>query len=107
MYLHNNKTKGSLKWIIIIVVGIILASYFFDFSVKDAVEDEQTQSNFNYIKIEVSDFYNEHLKKHVDYIWKDIFVDLIWKSFVGDLEKMKAGETPDAFKAGPRVNIEN
>ena len=42
--------RGFIKWIIIIIIGLILASYFFDFSVQDAIEDERTQSNWEYIQ---------------------------------------------------------
>jgi len=104
-YLHKKRQQGSLKWIIIIIIAIVVASYFFDFSVQDAVEDEQTQSNFSYIQTETNKFYTEHLKKSIDYFWNDIFIDLIWDSFKGDLEKLKAGEMTAAQEAGPGIDL--
>ncbi|MAQ77404.1 hypothetical protein CL684_02675 [Candidatus Campbellbacteria bacterium] len=66
---YLQKEKGSIKWIILIVIAVIIASYFFDFDVQEAVEDEQTQSNFAYIKESLINFYNEHLAQIVEPIW--------------------------------------
>lgn len=104
-HMNNSQSKGSLKWIIIIIVGLILSSYFFDFSVQDAVEDEQTQSNFKYIKNEVSEFYNEHIKEGVAFVWDEFFMELIWENFMSDVDLLQEGETPQAFNAGPTVEI--
>ena len=66
---RKHKEKGSIKWIILVIIGVIIASYFFDFDVQEAVEDEQTQSNFIYIKTSIINFYNEHLAQIVEPIW--------------------------------------
>ncbi len=103
--MKHTRQKGSLKWIILIVIGIVLASYFFDFSVKDAVEDEQTQENFGYISENAKNLYNNHLKNATEYLWNDVFKDLLWSSFVDNLERIKAGEPSDFELAAPTVNI--
>lgn len=64
--------RGSLKWIIIVIIAIIVASYFFDFNLQEAVEDEQTQSNFQYIINHIVEFYNQYLRPVVEYIWNFI-----------------------------------
>ncbi|MCA9351192.1 hypothetical protein KC929_00250 [Patescibacteria group bacterium] len=98
-----SKQQGSLKWIIIIIVALVLASYFFDFSVQNAVEDEQTQSNFNYVKTHVVGFYNAYLRNTAEYLWNDVIVDLLWESFIENLERIKEGQ-PTVFEdAAPGV----
>ena len=49
---HHNSKLGfiTLRFIIIIAIILVVASYFFNFSVQDAVENEQTQENFGYIR---------------------------------------------------------
>lgn len=105
MYYHNNREGGFLKWIIVIVIGLVIASYFFDFSVKEAVEDEQTQSNFAYISVEVQEFWNEHLAEAADYLWNDIFIDLLWESFIENLERVKEGEDTVFEENAPGVTV--
>lgn len=64
--------RGFLKWIIMIVIAIIIASYFFDFNVQEAVEDEQTQSNFKYITTEIKDYYNDRIKPFIIDGWNSM-----------------------------------
>jgi hypothetical protein len=75
---HTKQSEsGFIKWIIIIIVGIIIASYFFNFDLQKAVEDEQTQSNFSYIKSELTDFYKEKIEPLVKPLLIDKAKDLI------------------------------
>ncbi|MCA9353053.1 hypothetical protein KC901_02620 [Patescibacteria group bacterium] len=70
MLIHlQQKERGFLKWILIIVIAIIIASYFFDFSLQDAVEDEQTQSNLGYIWDHIVTFYDSYLRQTVEWLW--------------------------------------
>jgi|AntAceMinimDraft_13_1070369.scaffolds.fasta_scaffold67824_2 hypothetical protein len=100
------KEKGFLKWILILLVSLVLASYFFNFNVKDAVEDPQTQSNFSYITTSIERLYTNTLKSHVDYLWRDIFIGLIWDSAKKDLEKIKNDEAPSVVEFAPTVILE-
>lgn len=61
---HQLKESGFMRLIIFLIVAIILASYFFKFDIKRAVEDPQTQSNFGYLKEQGNDFYFHFLKKY-------------------------------------------
>lgn len=99
-YYKKTGKSGSLKWILILIIGLIAASYFFDFNLKEAIEDEQTQSNFSYIKEQVLTFYNAYLRNTAEYLWNDIFIDLIWENFTDNLEKVKNGETTLIEEAG-------
>lgn len=87
--------SGSIKWIILIVIGIIIASYFFDFSVQEAVEDEQTQSNFNYLKEQLLNFYNLYLRNITEQFW-NFFIDNIWNVFLENMQSIENGE-PTVF----------
>ena len=88
------------------VLSGVLASYFFDFSVKDAVEDEKTQENFEYISTESTSFYNKHLKGTAEYLWNDIFIDLLWESFTGNLQKIKDGDSTVFEELAPSVDTD-
>lgn len=97
--------RGLIRWILLIIIALVLASYFFDFSVKEAVEDEQTQSNFSYIQTNLTELWNEHLKSTADYLWNNVFIDLIWESFVDNMERLKDGENTVFEDSSPGVDV--
>lgn len=104
-YYNNNREGGFIRWIIIIAIALVLASYFFDFSVQDAVEDEQTQSNFSYISTNVRQFWDNHLSTTAHYLWDDVFIDLLWDSFTANLEHLKEGENTIFEDSSPGVDL--
>lgn len=68
----KTRNRGFLKWIVMLVIAVIIASYFFDFNVQKAVEDEQTQSNFQYIGTQLKDFYEHAIEPLIDSIKETI-----------------------------------
>ncbi len=103
--LKKNLQKGSIRWFIMTILAIIIASYFFDFSVQEAVEDEQTQSNFLYIKTQFMNFYDAYLRQPLDYFWNTIVVDLLWSTFIENLENIKSGEPTNFEQAASGLEI--
>lgn len=104
MKIHTE--KGSIKRIILLIIAIALASYFFDFSVQEVVEHEQTQSNYSYIKNHVVNFYQNYLHEPIRYLWDQIIVDLLWNPFVESLGDIKSGEPHIFEKAANNLKIE-
>lgn len=94
-----NKTgeRGSIKWVIILVVAIVVASYFFDFSVQEAIEDEQTQSNFGYIRDNAVHFYTTYLQKYAEPLF-----EFLRSSF----ESIMAGESSGIENLAPTITVE-
>lgn len=95
---NTNQKGGILKWVLTVIVVIILASYFFDFNVQEAVEDEQTQSNLAYIWEKVILFWDTYLQEPASYLWHDVFIDLLWETFIDQFNAMRAGETLEFFE---------
>lgn len=100
-----NKQKGSLKWIIVIIIAFFLASFYLDFNVKEVVEDEQTQENVEYVTENSKSFYENHLKDKVRYFWDEIFIKYIWESFTSNMERLKDGREIDFELAAPGVEF--
>ena len=108
IYMNTNirtGERGLIKWILLIIIAIVLASYFFDFSVRDAVEDEQTQDNFGYIQTHTVSFWDKHLKSTANYLWDSIFIDLLWDSFNDKLQRIKDGEKNVFEDNSPGVGV--
>lgn len=104
--MEKTSQKGSIKWILIIIVALVIASFYFDFSVQEAVEDEQTQANFTYVWNNIVTFYDSYLREKVNYFWNEIFLDLIWDSFTENMKNIKTGELTTLEQAAPGIEVE-
>lgn len=79
-----------IKWIIIIVIGLIILGYL-GFDVKKAVEAPITQSNLEYVKNVVIYIWDKYLEKPAKWVW-NFFLKFIWSSAVDNLQKIKDGD---------------
>ena len=103
--IFNNKggsQKGLIKWILIIIVALIIAGYY-GFDIKKAVEAPTTQSNLTYVQQVVSNVWFNYLKKPVTYLWKDIFLDLIWGPAQVNLKRVANNEPTTLHEVAPQI----
>lgn len=98
--IHNQ--KGFLRLILLIIIVIIVLSYF-NIDIRGVVEAPQTQSNLQYVWGWVTLVWNEYLRSPVLYFWHNIFIDLLWESFVNNMERIKQGQSHDFELNGPQV----
>lgn len=96
------RNTGLIKFIILIVILIIVLSYF-NIDIRGIIETPQTQENLSYVWGVVIFVWTEYLSSPVLYFWNNIFIDLLWESFVSNLERIKAGEPHDFELNAPRV----
>jgi hypothetical protein len=73
IYKKINNTQGSIKLIILVIIALVISSYFFDFNIQEAIEYKQTQSNFLYIQTHLQNFYNSYLSKPINNLQETIF----------------------------------
>jgi len=98
-----NKNQGFLKLILIIIIAIIILSYF-GFDLRSIIEAERTQTNLDYVWGIVTNVWDTYLVEPVSYLWNDVFIDLIWESFIDNLERIKAGQPTTIEEMAPAVN---
>ena len=104
--MNVNKQKGGLlKWLIIIIALIALASYFFGFSVQDVVENPQTQANYHYVLDHVEPLYVQYVAPTVQFLWNDIFMRYVWNNFRSDISSMKEGKPTLLEKLAPQFPV--
>lgn len=95
-----NKKGGLIRILILIIVAILVVSYF-NIDLKALSEKPTTQSNFSYVIETGSMVWKEYLSKPAAYFWNNIFIDLLWKSFIDNTNQIKKGEPPINFNATP------
>jgi len=101
--LKKNKTnRGLIKMILLIVVALLVLSYF-GFNLRQIATSDTSKDNFGYVKEVVLNIWNKYLKKPAYYLWYDIFLKLIWEPAIENLNKLKNGEKHDIQSSAPQL----
>jgi len=79
-----------LRLVIFIIIIIAVLSYF-NFNIRTFFESDIVRNNFGFIWNWTSYIWNNYLKAPLEYLWNDVFIDLIWNSFLENLQRFKAG----------------
>jgi hypothetical protein len=93
-----------VKLIILIIIAIIALSYF-GFDLRGIVEAPQTQENLSYVWGLLISLWENILRRPVLFFWQNIFIDLLWETFVSNFERLKAGESTDFELNVPSVEF--
>ena len=100
--LMTNTNRGFIKWIIIIVIALLILSYY-GFSLKSLVDSPTTQDNFSYAATTTVSFWNKYLERPANYLWNDVFIDLIWNPAIDNLSKIKSNQPTDIQNNTPAL----
>jgi hypothetical protein len=103
----KNYIKGgiSILGVLFLCFIIILVLSYFRINIRSVVESPTGQENLNYVKGEGTGLWNNYLKKPATYFWQDIFVEIFWKSFINNMERIRDGQPTDYEKAAPVVPL--
>jgi len=74
----NPTQRGFIKYIILIVIAILILSYL-GFDIKRIVEADQTRSNFSYVWLALTHFWQTFLQAPALWVWHVIVVGILWK----------------------------
>lgn len=99
----QNLARGSILNTVLIVFGIILVISYFKFDLKGIVESEQTQRNLSYVTDTITGFWHKYLERPATYLWKDIFIKLIWEPAVENLENIRDHRPTTIENQGPAL----
>lgn len=102
MVKFRNDERGLIQWIIIVLIAVIALSYF-GFDLHAIIESESTQGNLDYLWGLGVTVWNEYLSRPILYFWHNIFIDLLWNSFIDNLEKIKAGQPTTIEEMTPQL----
>jgi len=91
-----------IKYIILGIILLLVVSYF-GFSVQEVVEAPLTQNNFSYVWNGITYVWNQWLAAPILYFWHNIFVGLLWNSFIHNLGKINEGAPTELEAAASRL----
>jgi len=72
-----NKKRGIIKLVILIVIGILVLSYF-RVDIRQIAESDLAQKNLGYVWGIVQYFWHNFLEQPAQWVWNRIVTDLIW-----------------------------
>jgi ABC-type Fe3+ transport system permease subunit len=91
---------GFIKLIILIVVLLVILGYF-GINVRSVIENKTAQSNVGYVWNWCKAMWGTYLASPAKYLWNDVFIKLLWNSFIESMQKIKAGQNPKMIENGP------
>jgi len=80
-----NKQQGLIKMIIVIVIAIVILSYF-GLDLKNIWTSDQVQKNLGYVWNLIVSIWHNYLSTPFEYLW-GIWVTYIWTPFLSFLKK--------------------
>lgn len=96
-----------IKYIILAIILIIVLS-FFGYDLQAIIESPLAQRNLGYAKDGVVYVWDSYLSRPVTYFWNNIFLGILWNSFVNNLGRINAGAPTELEQMGQRLlNIGN
>jgi len=102
MMKFKNDKRGLIKWIIIILIAVIILSYF-GFDLRAIIESDATQGNLGYLWGLGVTVWNSYLSQPILYFWHNIFIDLLWNSFIDNMERIRDGEPTTIEELAPKL----
>jgi hypothetical protein len=92
--------RGLVKMIIVIVVALLILSYF-GLNLRNIANAPTTQDNFGYVWGIVTDIWNNYLAKPATYVWNEIIIKYIWEPIMNNLKpkQMDLSEGRKLFEA--------
>ena len=78
---NRSNQDGFIKYVIIIIVAILILSYF-GFNIRSIAESDTSKGNFSYVWGWVSHVWNTFLLTPAHYIWDKIVIGIIWEMII-------------------------
>ena len=103
----SNRWGGiSILGILVLAVIIILVLSYFNISVKAVVESPTGQENITYVGGGVRSLWNDYLAEPAHYLWQDVWVNIFWKGFISNMERIRDGVPTDMDNAAKNLQVQ-
>lgn len=100
--MKNSKQKGlSIIGIVIVGFVVILVISYFHISLKKVVENPDTQDNLHYVGDNSKSVWDKYLREPATYLWHDVWVNIFWKGFISNMERIRDGKPNDFQNSAP------
>lgn len=105
-YFKNKKGGISILGVLVLGVILLLVLSYFNISVKSVVESPAGQENVNYVGGGAKSFWTKYLAEPASYLWHDVWINIFWKGFISNMERIRDGQPTDFDKAAKNLQIQ-
>jgi hypothetical protein len=91
-----------IKYIVLGFLAILVLGYF-GYDLRAIVESPTVQSNLTYVTGGIKFVWNEYLSQPILYFWNNIFLNILWGSFMHNLGQINAGAPTELEAVGQRL----
>ena len=103
---NQNTQRGlSILGVLFWGVALLLVLSYFNVSIKAVVESPAGQENINYVKGGTKNLWTAYLREPALYLWNDIWVELFWRPFVDNMQRIRDGRPTDLDKAADNLRV--
>ena len=106
--MNNNKNEKrgliSILGMLVIAVIVILVLSYFNISLRAVVGSPVAQDNINYVGGASKTVWDKYLKDPAHYLWQDVWVNIFWKGFILNMERIRDGKPTDAQNFAPTID---
>lgn len=105
--LKNKKNKKGISLIGILILGfiLILVLSYFKISIRTVVESPEAQDNIGYVRGTSRSVWDDYLKEPATNFWNKVVKDLLWASFVNNMERIRDGQPTEMEEGAPSLDI--
>ncbi len=89
----RNLKSGLIRTIVIIVIGILVLSYF-GFNIRQIAESKTSRENFSYVQEKMIYVWDNFLETPATFVWERIIIDLGWEPFQAALKYADKNSRP-------------
>lgn len=86
---RNIDSKGFIGTIVIVVIGLALLKYFFDWNIIEFLKSPKVIETFYYIKKFIVLIWDKFVATPASFLWNDIVINIIWKTIVEAFNLLK------------------
>lgn len=101
---NKNSGLSIIKMVIIGLVVILVISYF-GISIRGVVESPTGKDNIQYVQGGTKTVWDKYLKDPASYLWHDVWVNIFWKGFISNMERIRDGKPTDFETNAPTANF--
>ena len=103
----NQKNRGiSILGILLLGFILLLVLSYFKISVREVVESPEAQENIGYVKGTTKSFWDKYLKDPATYLWQDVWLDIFWKGFIDNMERIRDDKPTDLDIAADNLKVQ-
>jgi hypothetical protein len=96
----------SILGILLLGFILLLVLSYFKISVREVVESPEAQENIGYVKGTTKSFWDKYLKDPATYLWQDVWLDIFWRGFIDNMERIRDGKPTDLDEAAENLKVQ-